>query len=180
MGVEIWCDCTSYASCLCEEKERLKKWLYEMEMRIKKPLKGQKLKGKKKWNDPRGGKLRRGVRSLSERPKSLPREDSKWGVYLGMEVYPSVKTRERRCIAWLHVSICIMVAFGRRICIIYQVYIWIYYSSIYLDILFKTKMTCLFCKFRIVDILDVWLNKENDNFDCFKFVWLGFLLVCIM
>ena len=30
-----------------------------------------------------------------------------------------------------------------------------YLSSICLNILFKTKMTCLFCKFRIVDMLDI-------------------------
>ena len=43
-----------------------------------------------------------------------------------------------------------------------------YLSSVCLNILFKTKMTHLFYKFRIVDMLDIWLNKENDNFDWFK------------
>ena len=52
-----------------------------------------------------------------------------------------------------------------------------YLLSVWLNILFKTKMTRLFCKFRIVDMLDIWLNKENNNFDWFKFVWLKFLLV---
>ena len=28
-------DCTSYASWLCEEKEKLEKWLCEMEMEMK-------------------------------------------------------------------------------------------------------------------------------------------------
>ena len=55
-----------------------------------------------------------------------------------------------------------------------------YLSSVYLNILFKTKMTYLFCKFKIVDMLDIRLNKTNDNFDWFKFVWLYFFLVCIM
>ena len=59
MGVEIWCDCTSYASCLCEEKERLKKWLCEMEMRMKRLRRGQKWKKEKKWNDLKDGELRR-------------------------------------------------------------------------------------------------------------------------
>ena len=45
-----------------------------------------------------------------------------------------------------------------------------YLSSVCLNILFKTKMTYLFGKFRIVDMLNIWLNKENDNFDWFKFV----------
>ena len=45
-----------------------------------------------------------------------------------------------------------------------------YLSSVYLNILFKTKMTYLFCKFKIVDMLDNRLNKTNDNFDWFKFV----------
>ena len=35
-----------------------------------------------------------------------------------------------------------------------------------------------FSNLEFVDMLDIWLNKENDNFDWFKFVWLGFLLVC--
>ena len=30
-----------------------------------------------------------------------------------------------------------------------------YLSRVYLNILFKTKMTCLFCKFIIVDMLDI-------------------------
>ena len=37
-----------------------------------------------------------------------------------------------------------------------------YLSSVCLNILFKTKMAYLFCKFRIIGIL---LNKKNDNFD---------------
>ena len=53
-----------------------------------------------------------------------------------------------------------------------------YLSNVCLNILFKTKMTYIFFKFRIVDMLSIWLNKKNDNFDWFKFVWLGFLLVC--
>ena len=51
IDVEIWFDCISYAS-----------WLCEMEMRMKRPWRGQKWKEKKnkKWNDPREGKLRSG------------------------------------------------------------------------------------------------------------------------
>ena len=51
----------SYASWLCERKEKLKKWLYEMKTRIKWLQRGQKWKEKKneKWKDPREGKLRR-------------------------------------------------------------------------------------------------------------------------
>ena len=48
------------------------------------------------------------------------------------------------------------------------------------NILFDTKMTYLFCKFRIVDMLYVWLNKKSDNFDWIKFVWLRFYLMYIM
>ena len=62
MDVEIWCDCTSYASWLCEEKEKLKKWLCEMEMRMKRLRRGQKWKKRKKemkWNDLKDGELRR-------------------------------------------------------------------------------------------------------------------------
>ena len=60
IDVEIWYDCTLYASWLCEEKEWLKKWLCEMEMRMKRPWRGQKWKEKKKkkWNDPRESELR--------------------------------------------------------------------------------------------------------------------------
>ena len=49
MDVEIWFDCISYAS-----------WLCEMEMRMKRPWRGQKWKEKKKekWNDPRESELR--------------------------------------------------------------------------------------------------------------------------
>ena len=61
MDVKIWFNCISYASWLCEEKEKLKKWLCEMEMRMKRPQKWQKWKEKKnkKLNDPRDGELRR-------------------------------------------------------------------------------------------------------------------------
>ena len=45
-----------------------------------------------------------------------------------------------------------------------------YLLSICLNILFKNNMTCLLCKFRIVDMLVIWLNRENENFDWFKFV----------
>ena len=132
MDVKIWFECTLYASWLCEEKEKLKKWLCEIEMRMKILQRGQKWKEKKikKWNDPREGKLRREWDPYGEIPKSLPREDSKWGVHLGTNAYPSMKAWEWQCIVWLHVSICIMVAFGRMICIIYQVYVWIYYSRL--------------------------------------------------
>ena len=40
-----------------------------------------------------------------------------------------------------------------------------YLSSVCLNILFKTKMAYLFCKFRIIDMLGILLNKKNDNFD---------------
>ena len=43
MDVEIWFDCTSYASWLCEEKEKLKKWKWEW----KDPEEGKKWKEKK-------------------------------------------------------------------------------------------------------------------------------------
>ena len=61
VDVKIWFDCTSYASWLCEAKEKLKKLLYEMEMRMKRPQKGQKWKEKRneKGNDLIKGELRR-------------------------------------------------------------------------------------------------------------------------
>ena len=62
LDVKIWCDCTSYTSWLCEEKEILKKWLCEMEMRMKRLRRGQKWKKRKKekkWNDLKDGELRR-------------------------------------------------------------------------------------------------------------------------
>ena len=61
MDVKIWFDCISYASWLCEEKEKLKKSLCEREMRMKRPRRWQKWNEKKnkKWNDPRDGELRR-------------------------------------------------------------------------------------------------------------------------
>ena len=59
MDVEIWFDCTWYASWLCEEKEKLNKWLCEMEMKMKKPWRGKKWnEKKKKWNYPKEGELR--------------------------------------------------------------------------------------------------------------------------
>ena len=39
-----------------------------------------------------------------------------------------------------------------------------YLSMVYFNILFKTKITCLFCKFRNIDMLDIWWNKRIDNF----------------
>ena len=66
MDVEIWCDCTSYASWLCEEKERLKKWLCEMEMGMKDPGEGKNEKKRKekemKWHQR--GRIKKEVRSL--------------------------------------------------------------------------------------------------------------------
>ena len=62
VNIKIWFYYTSYASWLCEEKEKLKKWLCEMEMRMKRPWRGQKWKKRKKekkWNDLKDGELRR-------------------------------------------------------------------------------------------------------------------------
>ena len=59
MDVKIWFDCTSYASWLCEEKEKnwrngCAKWKLEW------PRRGQKNEKKnEKWNDPKEGELRR-------------------------------------------------------------------------------------------------------------------------
>ena len=47
------------------------------------------------------GKLRRERDPKGKRPKNLPQEDSEWGVYLGIDAYPSVKARERKCTVWL-------------------------------------------------------------------------------
>ena len=91
---------------------------------------------------------------------------------MGTGIYHSVKARERHCNVWLRVNICIMIAFRKIICIIYQVYVWIYHS--------RLKWLIYFVNLEFVDMLDIWLNEENDNFDWFKFVWLGYLLVCIM
>ena len=54
------------------------------------------------------------------------------------------------------------VAFGRRIDIIYQLDVWIYYS--------RLKWLVYFGEFRIIDMLGMWLNKRSDNFDWFKSV----------
>ena len=76
MGVEIWCDCTSYASWLCEEKERLKKWLCEMEMRMKDPGEGENEKKRKekemKWHQR--GRIKKGVRSLGRKTQKFTSE----------------------------------------------------------------------------------------------------------
>ena len=87
----------------CVKKKKLKEWLCEIEMRMKILQRGQKWKEKKikKWNDPREGKLRREWDPYGEIPKSLPREDSKWGVHLGTNAYPSMKAWEWQCIVWL-------------------------------------------------------------------------------
>ena len=55
VDIKIWFDRTSYSSWLCEEKEKIE----EMEMRMKRPQRGQKWKEKRneKWKDHRGGKL---------------------------------------------------------------------------------------------------------------------------
>ena len=50
------------------------------------------------------GELRREWDPYGERPKSLPWEDSEWGVYLGTDMYHSVKVREWQCIVWLCVT----------------------------------------------------------------------------
>ena len=50
------------------------------------------------------GELRRERDPKGERPKSLHWEDSKWGVYLGNDVYPLMKAWERQCIVWLCVT----------------------------------------------------------------------------
>ena len=47
MDVKIWFSCISYASWLCEEKEKLKKRLCEIEMRIKRPENGKNEKKRK-------------------------------------------------------------------------------------------------------------------------------------
>ena len=57
-------------------------------------------KKEKKWNSdekwkPVWGELRRERDPQGERPKSLPQEDSEWGMYLGADTYPSVKTWEQ-------------------------------------------------------------------------------------
>ena len=67
MDVKIWFECTLYALWLCEEKEKLKKWLCEMEIRIKRPRRGQKWKNKnknKKMEWPQRGWIKKRVRSL--------------------------------------------------------------------------------------------------------------------
>ena len=131
-----------------------------------------KMKRKKKWNDPKEGELRRKWDPYGEKIQKFTlgrlQMRSVFG-YGRVSFRESPRTTVHCVIACKH---------------LYHDCIWkndLYYlSSVCLNILFKTKMTCLFCKFRIVNILNVWLNKENDNFDCFKFVWLGFLLVCIL
>ena len=47
------------------------------------------------------GELRRRWNPQGEIPKNLSQEDSEWWVYLGTDVYYSVKARERQCIIWL-------------------------------------------------------------------------------
>ena len=45
--------------------------------------------------------IKKGMKSLGERPKNLFWEDSEWEVYLGTNAYTSVKAREWQCIVWL-------------------------------------------------------------------------------
>ena len=70
-------------------KRKMKKWLCEMEMRMKRPQRG-KNERKKEMRNERSvrGELRREWDPYGERPKSLlPWKDFEWGVYLGTDAY---------------------------------------------------------------------------------------------
>ena len=149
-----------------------KRKIEEMVMRNRneneKTLKRAKMKRKEKWEMEwtQKGRIKKGVRSLGWKiPKFTPIRLRIESVFEYERVFfgESLKTTVHCMIACKH---------------LYHGCIWqkdLYYlSSVYLNILFKTKMTYLFCKFKIVDMLDIRLNKTNDNFDWFKFVWLYF------
>ena len=86
----------SFASWLCEEMIKIVKSVWNGK-KIKKMNQWWNVKARVRWTEQREG-------SLGERPKSLPREDSEWGVYLGADAYPLVKAWEWQCIVWLCVT----------------------------------------------------------------------------